>query len=566
MSEFGLSKNLIIKYLPKPEYRKNPHYRNAAPMKIWTQSQIETALRNPELKEALKKSRRRKAKQKIKELGIDSYLMSFDISSLQERARSLDRHFVLHIGPTNSGKTHDALQALKNVESGLYLGPLRLLALEMFDRMNLDGCPCSLLTGEEYIETPGALHTSSTIELCDYDSSYDIAVIDEAQMIADRFRGDRWAKAIYCVDAREVHICLAPEAETIITEIISSFGSGFEIVRHERLAPLRYSGVMKNIRQAQPGDALIVFSRKAVLSVSAELEHSGIKTSVIYGALPPSSRREEVRRFSEHETSVVVATDAIGMGVSLPIKRVVFCETRKFDGKSTRSLRSGEVKQIAGRAGRFGIYDIGEVLTMSDEKLVSGGLVCDEKQLSVLTLPFPEESLSSSYSIPDLLSAWDRLPPVPGFARASMEEALALHGYLKPIAKKMDKSMVYSLITCPLDVKDMRLVGYWQSCCFAIYNNTVLPEPYAGTGTLEDCETRYKQLDIRHQLLRRIGVEEDRMDEKLELGRLINEYLAKSKDQYLKHCTRCGKILPSTSPYGMCNKCYEKYLSYNLPF
>ena len=89
----------------------------------------------------------------------------------------------------------------------------------------------------------------------------------------------------------------------------------------------------------------------------------------------------------------------------------------------------------------------------------------------------------------------------------------------------------------------------------------MLPEPSAGTDTLEDCELRYKQLDVRHQLLRRIGIEEDRMEEKLELSRRINEFLEQDKDRYLRHCSRCGRILPATSSYGLCDRCFRA-LSY----
>lgn len=557
-SRYGLTNNLIKRFFPKPELRKNPYYRHAAPQKVWPREVVEEILQDPELQAELAKMKARRAREQAKADSIREYLLSFDIENLRQKAQQLDRRFVLHIGPTNSGKTHDALEVLKKADSGLYLGPLRLLALEMFDRLNADDCPCNLLTGEEYIETEGAMHTASTIELCDFDSRYEVAVIDEAQMMTDPFRGDRWVKALYCVDAALVEVCLAPEAENLVTEIISGFGASYEIVRHERLAPLYYKGVFKSIKDAEPGDALIVFSRRAVLAVSAELDHRGIPSSVIYGALPPASRREEVRRFSAGETQVVVATDAIGMGISLPIKRIVFCETRKYDGKHTRKLLSPEIKQIAGRAGRFGIYDEGEVLTMYDGKLVESALAQPEHQEERLTLPFPGEAVHSEFKLDELMEAWNSLPNEPGFVRANMSEAIELYKELKPIVKKTDRAVLYQLITCPLDTKDDAIVGYWRECCFAIYANHVLPEPFAGTATLEECERRYKMLDVRHQLLRRIGIEEDRMQEKLMLCELINNFLKEDKDKYLKHCSRCGRILPATSEYSLCEKCFRR--------
>ncbi|MDO4488002.1 MAG: helicase-related protein [Eubacteriales bacterium] len=502
---------------------------------------------------ARQRSREERRKNELRE-----FLLDFDVESLREYALTMDRCFVLHIGPTNSGKTYESIQALKNAESGAYLGPLRLLALEMYDNLNEAGIRCNLLTGEESVMIPGANHTSSTIELCDYDRRIDVAVIDEAQMITDPFRGDRWARAIYMVNASEVHICLAPEAKDLIISILESFNAQYVVHHHERLAPLSFEGPFKSIRGAKPGDALIVFSRKAVLSVSAELEHSGIKSSVIYGALPPVSRREEVRKFSTGETSVVVATDAIGMGISLPIKRVIFCETMKYDGVSHRRLNASEIKQIAGRAGRYGIYDHGEVLSMSDYRTIKEALNTEIEQADHITLPFPEAALELDYPLDELMKEWNKLPSAPGFLRADMSEALELYKSIKQIAPKIEKHLLYKMITCPVDIKNGELVKYWARCAMAIFTQKALPEPDAGTDSLEECELRYKELDVRHQMLRRIGIEEDRMEEKLVLCKKINEFLEKDKDRYLRRCSYCGKVMPSTSSFGMCDKCYHK--------
>lgn len=151
-------------------------------------------------------------------------------------AAYLRHRFVFLVSMTNSGKTYDAIQAPMKADSGCYLDPLRLLALEVFDKHNEHGCWCSLVTVEEQELTNGAQHIASTIELCIFHRRYDVAVIDVAQLLADHpFRGAHWTRAILGVD----------------------------------------------------------------------------------GALPPQSRREEGRKFARGESKVVVATDAIGMGVSL---------------------------------------------------------------------------------------------------------------------------------------------------------------------------------------------------------------------------------------------------------
>ena len=556
-ASFGVPRSVIERFFPEPLYTR-PSRRGGAPVRLWTRDQVDRGLAHPKVAAALE--RRASAAQQLEaaRAQIRDYLISFDIEKLRRQAETMSRRFVLHIGPTNSGKTYQAIQALEQAESGVYLGPLRLLALEMYDRLNRDGTPCSLLTGEESIPEEGAAHTASTIELADYTRRYGVAVIDEAQMVTDPFRGDKWFHAIYCLDAAEIHICLAPEARDLVVRMLESFSAPYTIVAHERLAPLSYAGSFRKITDAQSGDALIVFSRRAVLAVSAELESAGIHASVIYGALPPVSRREEVRRFAAGETTVVVATDAIGMGISLPIRRIIFCETSKFDGRSRRALTSGEIKQIAGRAGRYGIYPEGYVLTMAEEWRIRDAITCAEKQKKKLTIPFPEETLSSPYPLDRLMEEWNRLPKNEAFARVDMSDALLLYSYIKPFAKKADRKLLFRLVTCPVDTKDEHLNLYWLACCKSILSNRPLPEPPSPAGTLEDCESRYKELDIRHQLLRRIGIEEDRMDEKLELCRAINRFLKEHKDEYLRRCRQCGRKLPATHPFGVCDRCFRR--------
>ena len=117
-----------------------------------------------------------------------------------------------------------------------------------------------------------------------------------------------------------------------------------------------------------------------------------------------------------------------------------------------------------------------------------------------------------------------------------------------------------------MDTKDEHLNLYWLACCKSILSNRPLPEPPSPTGTLEDCESRYKELDIRHQLLRRIGIEEDRVDEKLELCKAINRFLKEHKDEYLRRCRQCGRKLPATHPFGVCDKCFRGTQTRSFPF
>lgn len=150
------------------------------------------------------KFRQYKMKNKILELVPARPEMEF------AEVRELARHFILHIGPTNSGKTFQALERLRQAKNGTYLGPLRLLALEVYEQMHGAGVPCTMRTGQECIEEENSRVTASTIEMADFDENYDIAVIDEAQLVADTDRGHSWTKAILGLRAEEIHICMSP--------------------------------------------------------------------------------------------------------------------------------------------------------------------------------------------------------------------------------------------------------------------------------------------------------------------------------------------------------------------
>ncbi len=554
--KYGVTRAVIEKYFPKPQFRTGGPGGGKTP--VWDVDVAMHVLSKPEVKKAVRRAKLRKGAESRISKELTGLLSSFTPDILIERARELDRRFVLHVGPTNSGKTHDAMAALRKCDSGVYLGPLRLLALEMFDRLNADGCPCDLLTGEEKQEIPFAKKTSSTIELCDFSQRYDVAVIDEAQMIADPDRGAHWLDAICLVDASEVHICLAPEALSLIQRLVEQIGAPFEIVRHERLVPLVFSGFCDGLREVKPGDAVIAFSRKNVLSISAHLEQAGYLTSVIYGALPPEARREEVRKYYAGETSVVVATDAIGMGISLPIKRIVFSESSKFDGKHRRMLNPSEIKQIAGRAGRYGMYDLGEVLTMVDTAYFEREFKKGVPDIAAYTVSFPKDSLDSRFAVSTLLKEWQALPESEAFRREDMSEALFLLKRLTKIPRDTDKKLLFDLITCPVNVKSDELVYYWQLCADAILRKQGVPYPFFGTDTLENCELQYGAYDILHQLLRRVGEELDFEDEKSELCRKINEFLINDKERYIRHCRICGRVLPINSQYSICDRCFKK--------
>jgi len=274
-------------------------------------------------------------------------------------ARQLKRRVTLYVGPPNSGKTYAAFEKLAGAIDGAYLAPLRLLALEGRDRLVARGVPCSLLTGEENVPADGARVVSSTIEMVGTREVIDVAVIDEAQMIFDNSRGWAWTQAIVGVPAREVIIICSGYAVPAIENLLGLCGESVLVRQFERKQHVQLLPGPVAIPTLKKGDAVVAFSRREVLMLRDQIAANGHPVSVIYGALPPEVRRREAERFASGESHILVATDAIGMGLNLPIRRVLFSTMTKFDGVGDRQLNESEVHQIAGRAGRYGIHEEG---------------------------------------------------------------------------------------------------------------------------------------------------------------------------------------------------------------
>jgi ATP-dependent RNA helicase SUPV3L1/SUV3 len=285
-------------------------------------------------------------------------------------ARSLKREITLFLGPTNSGKTYRALNALAEGESGLYLAPLRLLALEGQGELERRGKPCSYLTGEERDLRDRAAFTSSTIEMLDFRKPVDAVLIDEIQLLADPSRGWAWTAALIGAPARRVLLTGAPGCRAAVARIAELLQEPLTVVETERLAPLEIERRPATLSKIEAGTAVIAFSRRDVLDLKSTIEDAtGLRCSVIYGNLSPRVRREEARRFREGEADVIVSTDAIAMGLNLPVSRVVFFTTTKYDGKHDRLLTDHEILQIGGRAGRYGKANKGSVTALTREDL-----------------------------------------------------------------------------------------------------------------------------------------------------------------------------------------------------
>lgn len=230
----------------------------------------------------------------------------------------------MHVGPTNSGKTYRALQKLKNSNKGIYCGPLRLLAYEVWKRFIDQGLPCDLVTGEErisaaeYFSNPAKFSSleselgeckpvlkpvakespffhsqrlvSATAEMLSVNELYDIAVIDEIQLLGDQQRGWAWARALLGVQAHEIHLCGEASAVPIVKEICRELNEEVEVNEYKRLSPLEVSSAsLKGFYgDIQEGDCFVAFSRTAIFQHKSAIERiTGLKCAVVYGKLPP---------------------------------------------------------------------------------------------------------------------------------------------------------------------------------------------------------------------------------------------------------------------------------------
>ncbi|KAE8147925.1 ATP-dependent RNA helicase SUV3 [Aspergillus avenaceus] len=276
------------------------------------------------------------------------------------QARTIQRTIHLHVGPTNSGKTYRALKQLEACKSGFYAGPLRLLAQEVYHRFLANGTPCSLVTGDDVKLPEGQIPTivSNTVEMVNLGQPYDVGVIDEIQMIADPKRGWAWTRAVLGCRAKELHLCGEPRIVPMIRELAALTGDKLHIHRYERLNPLKVAdkSLQNSLKNLQKGDCLVSFSRVGIHTLKSDIEKAtGKRAAIVYGSLPAEIRVQQANLFNDpnNDYDYLVASDAIGMGLNLSCKRIIFETLVKRVPGGLQRLSVPEIKQIAGRAGRY---------------------------------------------------------------------------------------------------------------------------------------------------------------------------------------------------------------------
>ncbi|PTX94278.1 helicase-related protein [Opitutus sp. ER46] len=500
--------------------------------------------------------------------GFLDYLQCFPV------ARGLKRKVVAWLGPTNSGKTHHAVLALRDAPTGMYLGPLRLLALEQRDRLVELGRPCSLITGEERDITSDT-HSARTVEMTDFSRRFAVAVIDEIQLAFDRDRGWAWVAA-YCGVAADTLIVTGPDAtEPVIRRLAELCGDQLEVHHRQRQGALKYEGLI-DWHHLPPRTAVIGFSRTMVLELKAMFESRGQRVAVIYGGLSPEVRRNEARRFREGEADIVCATDAIGLGLNLPLDRVAFYETDKFDGEINRRLDPAEIMQIAGRAGR-GPGATGWVAAFSarDGRRIEAALAEAQQMPPLNVLPAAPTTMHVR-AIADLLKL-ERLVPILEFFRTRLtfpagtffpdvqDDVFAAAGLVDTYASSLSVEQRYTLACTPLDLDEhlfRSTFAEWLELLDA-EKTVAFPRRMDAAGGLESLEETLKLTTVYRWLALKFP-------EAFNDGRYVEELRREATEQTQailrrnwgkqgltrRECRQCGRALLPSSPYRTCRDCY----------
>jgi len=348
------------------------------------------------------------------------------------------------LGPTNTGKTHLAIETMLSFESGMIGFPLRLLAREVYDKVikKISVDKVALITGEEKIIPSNAKYFLCTVESMPIDKHLDFVGVDEIQMCADHERGHIFTDRLLNMRGEKLTMLMGSNT---IKNIISKLDGDIEFINRERLSKLSYAG-HKKISRINRKTAIIAFSAEEVYAIAELIRRQKGGAAIVMGSLSPKTRNSQVELYQSGDVDFLVATDAIGMGINMDLDYVFFSNLKKFDGKKLRKLNLSEIGQIAGRAGRY-LNDGSFGITAEDVELIEG-----HKFEEIRTLFWRNSNLNFNNPF-SLIKSLEEKPQM-GWLRKihECEDEKALKYFLK------DKNLIN------LDF-DKRLLSLLWECC-----------------------------------------------------------------------------------------------------
>jgi ATP-dependent RNA helicase SUPV3L1/SUV3 len=503
---------------------------------------------------------------------------------------------IAHLGPTNSGKTHDALRFLVESGKGVYAAPLRMLAQEAHRRLTeeLGEGNVGLVTGEERVDKDAPI-LCCTAEMAPL--AGETLVLDEVQWAEDEERGSAWTRLMLGGEYRNILLLGAVEALPLVRHAFPQV----EVRFFERKAPLDWTG-KKAITGLRPGTVVVAFSRRAVIGLAGELNqlHPG-RVACLYGAMPLASRREEIDRFIAGQAEVCAATDVLGHGVNLPCETLLFAETTKFDGKERRDLEPWEIAQIAGRAGRYGFHERGHVGVLTglpwadpDPDLVRAALaphvpigdghlgyrVVDSgrlrPQLSDLNVARADE-------LEPALHAWRqaalRYWSVDGWLEVESIQPLllrldAVRDALHHARRGLELADVWKLMQAPIDEDGLPLLATLAAALAGdkpqhTVIGWILDPNRLQAASLEEAEHAAREASIlrwfalQYPGVAGVTIERAAALEEAAAERVVRELRAEIEDPTIGRCRVCGA---RTAPWAtLCDRCYMQRSSNRGP-
>ena len=354
------------------------------------------------------------------------------------------------LGPTNTGKTHLAIETMLSFESGMIGFPLRLLAREVYDKVikkiSLD--KVALITGEEKIIPSNAKYFLCTVESMPIDKHLEFVGVDEIQMCSDHERGHIFTDRLLNMRGEKLTMLMG---SSTIKNIISKLDGDIEFINRERLSKLTYAG-HKKISRIDRKTAIIAFSAEEVYAIAELIRRQKGGAAIVMGSLSPKTRNAQVELYQSGDVDFLVATDAIGMGINMDLDFVYFSNVKKFDGKKLRRLNLSEIGQIAGRAGRYlndGSFGItGDCKEISPEEVE---LLENHKFEEIRTLFWRNSNLNFNNPI-SLIKSLEEKPKVEWLRKIhECEDEKALKYFLKDqkiLNRKFDKKTLMLLWEC----------------------------------------------------------------------------------------------------------------------
>ncbi len=375
------------------------------------------------------------------------------------------RGVIAVLGPTNTGKTHYAIERMVAHESGVIGLPLRLLAREVYTRLveRVGAHNVALITGEEKITPHMARYSVCTVEAMPRETKAAFVAIDEVQLAGDLERGHIFTDRLMHLRGRSETLLLGAAT---MRPILEHLLPGITVVERPRLSQLLYSGSKKITRLPQR-TAIVAFSAEEVYAIAELIRRQRGGAAVVLGALSPRTRNAQVALYQEGDVEYLVATDAIGMGLNLDVDHVAFAQDRKFDGYQFRNLNPGELAQIAGRAGRHlrdGTFGVTSRVEPFDKELVHR---IESHQFDpVKVLQWRSKAMDFT-SIQTLRKSLDAPPRVHGLVRALPAIDQQALEYLTQYPEVM------RLATTPKTVETL-----WEACALPDYRR-IAPAQHA---------------------------------------------------------------------------------------